>query len=149
MIRKAVGAIVIKDKKVMLVHKVKIANTLKGKVPIKGQWDFVKGGVETCDRTLEDAVLRELWEETGSKDYRIIKRYEKPLVFHFSSSEESQVNFTGQETTMFLVEYCGDINKLMPQDDEIDQIIFKNKDEVLDILYHEDTKNYYLSLFPF
>jgi 8-oxo-dGTP pyrophosphatase MutT (NUDIX family) len=34
-------------------------------------WDFPKGGCEEADSSLEDAVIRELFEETGTDKYKI------------------------------------------------------------------------------
>lgn len=48
MIRKAVGAIVSYGEKFILVHKVNI-NTILGKEKVKGEWDFIKGGVKEKD----------------------------------------------------------------------------------------------------
>ncbi len=53
-----VGAIVIHDNKILLVK--------RGHEPCKGCWS-VPGGVQRVGETLEQAVLRELYEETGIK----------------------------------------------------------------------------------
>jgi len=51
-----VGAVVFKGDKVLLVK--------RGRDPGKGLWSF-PGGVVNAGETLRDAVLRELYEETG------------------------------------------------------------------------------------
>ncbi len=51
-----VGALVFRDEKVLLVE--------RGKPPLEGFWSLPGGLVETGER-LEDAVAREVFEETG------------------------------------------------------------------------------------
>jgi 8-oxo-dGTP diphosphatase len=50
------GALIFKDGKVLLVK--------RGREPLAGYWSLPGGGVETGER-LEDAVAREVLEETG------------------------------------------------------------------------------------
>ena len=116
----------------MLVHKVK---STQGK--IKGVWDFPKGGVEARDINLEQALLRELREETGSSKYVIIKRYNENVCFNFDSFTSEKIGFKSQETTMFLVQYQGDETDLKPEDDEIDDIQFFSEEKVPELLFPE------------
>ena len=51
-----VGAIIVANGKVLLVE--------RGKPPLEGLWSLPGGLVETGER-LEEAVAREVWEETG------------------------------------------------------------------------------------
>ena len=51
-----VGAVVLDDDRVLLIK--------RGHAPLKGQWSLPGGGVETGE-TLEDAIAREVLEETG------------------------------------------------------------------------------------
>ncbi|GIO30937.1 MULTISPECIES: NUDIX hydrolase [Paenibacillus] len=132
MIRKAVGAIVEHDGKVMLVHKVKGA---QGK--IKAMWDFPKGGIEPQDVTLEQALFRELKEETGSTNYEIMKRYDDKILFLFDRATREKIGFERQETTMFHVVYRGDGTDLTPEDDEIDEIRFFARERIPELLFPE------------
>jgi 8-oxo-dGTP diphosphatase len=54
--RVAVGAVVFKDRRVLLVR--------RGKAPAWGQW-AIPGGSVHLGETLQQAAEREIWEETG------------------------------------------------------------------------------------
>jgi 8-oxo-dGTP diphosphatase len=51
-----VGAIIVEDKRVLLVK--------RGHPPLLGEWS-IPGGVLELGEALEEAVVREAWEETG------------------------------------------------------------------------------------
>lgn len=138
MIRKAVGAIVKNGDMYLLVHKVKMMNGKDGPEKIKGRWDFPRGGVKKTDANLSKAILRELAEETGSNKYRIIKRFKDRIMFEFPKEVQKKLGFEKQEVTMFLVEYYGDRRDLRPQDEEIDEVTFKTKEEIeKDLIFKE------------
>jgi putative (di)nucleoside polyphosphate hydrolase len=143
MIRKAVGAIVFQRDKLLVVHKTKI-NTKKGKQSIEGEWDFIKGGVEAEDKDLQHAILRELEEETGSSDFKIVKQLEEKICFKFPEKVQEQIGYSSQETTMFLVEFMGDVKLLQPNDSEIGEVAFIELDRVNEVLTHQDTLDYFI-----
>lgn len=130
-IRKAVGAVVFQNKEYLLVHKVKNANN----EAVIGHWDLPKGGIEEQDEDLEMAILRELKEETGSDNYSIVGMFDNKICFTFPDTYA----YDSQETVMFYVEYFGDRNDLNPQDDEIDEIMFYSKDDLLKIIQLNET----------
>jgi putative (di)nucleoside polyphosphate hydrolase len=144
MIRKAVGGIVFQANKFLIINKTKI-NTNRGIEDIKGEWDFIKGGVEKQDLDLKDSLLRELKEETGSTEYRIVKELDEKISFDFPDQIKKKIGFKSQETTMFLVEFLGDANKLAPVDNEISEVCFQKKEWVLNMLTHSDTKDYFVN----
>lgn len=109
---------------------------------MKGEWDFVKGGIMSHEKSKEEALFRELKEETGSINYSMVKEYSEKLRFVFKS-EFQQTGFIHQETTMFLVEFNGDISDLRPHDQEIDQIAIFSKEEVYSALTHLESKKYF------
>ena len=143
MIRKAVGAIVFQKDKFLVVHKTNI-NTMNGKQNIQGEWDFVKGKVEKSDRDYEDALLRELQEETGSIEYKIIKEFDQKIQFDFPDELKEKIGYDKQVTTMFLVEFMGEFNSLISQDNEINNIAFLDPYHVVEILPHQETRDYFI-----
>ncbi|MEH7236726.1 NUDIX hydrolase [Bacillus sp. JJ1562] len=143
MIRQAVGAIVFKDDQFLLVHKTKI-NTRSGSETISGEWDFIKGGIEDSDESLQGALLRELKEETGSTDFLIIKEFDEKISFEFPKKIQRKIGYERQVTTMFLVEFTSGKEKLTPQDEEIADLLFIRKEKVLDTLTHDDTRSFFI-----
>jgi putative (di)nucleoside polyphosphate hydrolase len=108
--------------------------------PVGGEWDFPKGGIEQKDGSLEDALLRELQEETGSTEYKIVRHLEEKICFPFPPIIVEKSGYERQETEMFLVEYLGDKEKLQPVDKEIKEARFYKVEEVEGRLTHSDTK---------
>ncbi|WP_221566838.1 hypothetical protein [Alkalihalobacillus sp. TS-13] len=60
---------------------------------------------------------------------------------------QEKIGFREQETTMFYLEYTGDIKMLNPIDEEINVIRFIEKAKVLEVLSHEDTRNFFTNYF--
>lgn len=143
MIRKSVGAIVFQNDKFLIVHKTKI-NTKLGKETIQGEWDIIKGGVKESDSSYRNSIVREIEEETGSRNYKIIKQFDEKMCFEFSSVIKEKIGFERQVTTLFLVEYLGDINSLKSLDNEISDIKFVTKDLLIDKLTHKDTIEFFM-----
>ncbi|MEH7381023.1 NUDIX hydrolase [Bacillus sp. JJ1533] len=139
MIRRAVGAIIYKDEQFLIVHKVKISSD---KIP--GEWDFIKGGIENFDKSPQHALLRELKEETGSTDFLIREEFEEKICFRFPEKIKEKIGYERQETTMFLVEFRGDIENLSPLDEEIAELRFMPKNQVLSKLTHDDTRTFFI-----
>ncbi|MFC1682106.1 NUDIX hydrolase [Nanoarchaeota archaeon] len=142
-VRKAVGAIVKKDNLFLLIHKVKMMSSSKGPEKINPRWDFPKGGVKDTDVDLEQAILRELKEETGSTQYNILKKFDEKIIFEFPKEIQNKLGFKSQEMTMFLIDFLGDKDSLKPQDEEIDDIKFVSKEEVKEIIVFEDSKDFF------
>ncbi len=143
MIRKAVGAIIKKGSEFLLVHKVKIMDGKQGPEIIESEWDFPKGGIKPDERDLEKAILRELKEETGSENYKILKELTDKICFTFPPEIQKKLGFEKQETTIFLVTYLGDGSDLNPEDEEIDEVKFFDKEEVMNKLEHKETREFF------
>jgi 8-oxo-dGTP pyrophosphatase MutT (NUDIX family) len=127
----------------LLVHKVKMMDGKIGTEPIKGVWDFPKGGVKASDANSEQALFRELVEETGSSQYRVLHQFDEKLCFSFLPEDQLKLGFVGQETTMFLVAYKGDGSDLQPQDEEIDQVCSFPRFKMLDTLGQPESRLFF------
>ena len=82
------------------------------------KWQFPQGGVDTGEKT-DETVLRELFEETGIKNAKIVfkdnvwRAYKFPAVLKFSRKyHDYYKNVKGQIQTWFLVEFCGDDSEI-------------------------------------
>ncbi|MEF3311091.1 histidine phosphatase family protein [Paenibacillus sp. GYB004] len=137
-VRKAVGAVVFQGNKVMLVHKVASSY---GKMD--GVWDFPKGGIEDSDSSLEQAVLRELQEETGSDCFRVVQRLPEPFTFTFGEEICAKIGYERQETIMFIVEYLGNGDDWKLTGGEIDNIAMVDLADVESRLSHKETRDYF------
>ncbi len=138
--RLAVGAVIMQSNEVLLVHKVKVMTEGEENDKVKGTWDFPKGGVEESDVNLEEALLGELEEETGSKAYKIIRRYNETIDFKFPKGYK----YASQKTIMYHVIYTGDRSDIKAKDEEIDDIKFVEYREVLNSLELEETKSFFV-----
>ncbi|MDQ0111243.1 histidine phosphatase family protein [Paenibacillus harenae] len=136
-VRKAVGAIVFQRNEFLLVHK--LLNTFDKE---SGVWDFPKGGVEEEDLSLKDAIMRELFEETGTDKYIIKQELPEKITFYFEDDIKKKIGFECQETTMFLVEFVGNKNDLKPCGEEIDEILLVDLEKLLEKLSHKETTAY-------
>jgi 8-oxo-dGTP pyrophosphatase MutT (NUDIX family) len=57
-----------------------------------GHWDFPKGGIEEGESEL-DAVIREVREETGITDLKLIEGFRQTISYQFKSTE-GEINKT-------------------------------------------------------
>ncbi len=142
MIRKAVGAIVYQGHRYLIVGKVKIMDLPNGPMDTPLAWYIPGGGLIETDKSMLEAIKRELLEETGSQEFKIIKELEDRLCFTFPSDIRDRTGFDRQETVMFLVEYTGTGNDLVPNDDEIDRVEFVEREELFQRIIVEETKEY-------
>jgi len=143
MLRQAVGALVIQGDSYLLVHKVKMMDGKAGVEQIEGVWDFPKGGVKAQDASLEQALFRELTEETGSTRYRILYQFNEKIRFAFLPEDQIKLGFEGQETILFMAVYEGDGSDLQPQDEEIDQVGFFPRSRMLETLAHPESRAFF------
>jgi len=79
---------------ILLVHKVKRSEVNGALDTFQAEWDLPKGGVKEGE-FLQDAVLRELYEETGSKEYKIIEELDDTICFSFEGHFTAATGYTG------------------------------------------------------
>ena len=108
-----------------------------------GIWDLPKGKIEKKE-TAESAAVREVEEECGVSDLKIIKQLDSTFHIYRSPYLNSPDNLVLKETKWFLMS-CGDHQSLIPQVEEnIEEVRWFAIDE-LDKVMH----NTYLSLREF
>lgn len=67
-----------------------------------GHWDFPKGHIEKGESE-EDALRREVFEETGIKDLRLIPGFRKMMRYFFRGYSHKYSKASRQETIMKIV----------------------------------------------
>jgi len=138
-IRKAIGAIIYRGDKFLLIRRGMILDNSKNKKgykKINPEWDILKDGIEK-NESPKEALMRELYEETGSKKYVIFKQFKEKLSYALPKS----TGFDKQEVTVFLVEYVGDGKDLKSDGKEIAELKFFSKSDVIkNIKYPEKRK---------
>ena len=111
--RKNVGIVVCKGGKTLFCARAKE----------KGfQWQFPQGGIEDGEDFIE-AGKRELFEETGIKNVRLIATISEPIRYDFPK-EINRSQFKGQDQYWVLFEFLGD-DKEIKFDTDPDCIEFK------------------------
>ena len=100
-----------------------------------GHWDYVKGNVEKGE-TDEQVVKRELWEETGIKNYELVPGFKekisyfykkegetvmKTVVFYLLKTEEDRVRLSFEHKAYVWLEY----------DDALKKVTYDNAKKVL------------------
>lgn len=137
-IRHAIGCIILYESQYILVKKINNSDIhLKLTNP---EWDFVKGGIRPQE-SLEEAVYRELFEETGSKNYKIICEIPEKLYFNFS--QKLPCPYDAQETTFFLVQYNGNITELHGDLTEIAEVKAYSPEKVFSHLKYTESKTFF------
>ena len=67
-------------------------------------WEFPKGGLEKMDKGLDElAVKRELEEETGIKNIRIVTKLPYKIRYKTSKEHEAQYKFKETVQSVFLI----------------------------------------------
>lgn len=140
-IRRAVGALVQCEGKILLVRKVKMMDAKAGATNIPPEWDFPKGGIKSKEQDVQTALMRELSEELGTTQL-VIENQLSDFSFDFSPEVAEKIGYDCQVTFMFLVSFIGDPSTLYPQDEEIDQIKFFSKTEAVITVTHENSRLY-------
>ncbi|MBM7841002.1 putative (di)nucleoside polyphosphate hydrolase [Alkalihalobacillus xiaoxiensis] len=140
--RKAVGAVILVDSDKLIVVEKQTIETVNGKVYRAPEIDFVKGGIQANER-LEEALFRELYEETGSDAYEPVAAIEQPLTFTFPTKVANQIGFLTQKTYFYIVAFQGRLDELTANDEEIKAIHVIKREDIMSQLTHSETKDYY------
>ena len=146
-VRKAVGAIIRcpnEGNGYLLIQKELVSDTTDGK-PHKMEpfWDLLKGGVMGSDSSDDYALERELKEELGITNFRIIRPIDERLYFDFEASLRKRIGFVGQITTIYLVEFSGYRSDVRIDRREIVNFDIVNYEEAIKLLEYPETKEFF------
>ena len=102
----------------------------------QGHWGFPKGHVEDKDSSMRDTALRELEEETGICDAKVIGAWSKTTQYTYSRrsiKREKQVHWFPAKTETFDVTLSHEHTDYMwvEVDDAMDWITFSAEKEIL------------------
>ncbi len=111
----AAGGVVQKDDKYLLIYR-------------KGKWDLPKGKKEKGETNKESAV-REVEEETGVK-----VKIERKICHTWHTYVHNQ-KFVLKKTHWFLMQCLDDTNMYPQQEEDIDEVMWKNLSEMRSALY--------------
>ncbi len=105
----------------------------------KGHWDFPKGHIEG-NESAEEAMLRELKEETGIASVKVIPGFEERITYFFKQNGET----IKKEVIFFLVESATKGVRLsfehigyewLPYKEAVKKVTFNNAKQVLKKAY--------------
>jgi len=103
-------------------------------------WQFPQGGVDKGE-TAQEAVLREVKEETGIENVQIIgmspdkNKYEFPEKWHKLNN-----GFKGQSQTIFYLKYLGNGNDIVLDKEEACASSWVHIDDIVDMVYEKRKK---------
>jgi putative (di)nucleoside polyphosphate hydrolase len=100
------------------------------------KWNGLGGKIEP-DESPEEAILRELEEELGTKKLTILQKLPFNISFDFPLTNQK---YRGQITTLFLLEYYGEPSELKPKTAEIKEAYFIPIESVEKTLTFKETK---------
>ena len=111
----------------------KVLFTKRNQKKITYGWQFPQGGVDTGETT-DVAVMRELFEETGIKNAKIVykdnvwRAYKFPAEMKFSSKKNHDYykNVNGQIQKWFLIVYFGDESEFTIPNEELVEYEWRN-----------------------
>jgi putative (di)nucleoside polyphosphate hydrolase len=119
--RKNVGALIFKGDRYLLVE-------MMG--PPDNYWKMPQGGVHNGEKRKE-ALMRELKEELGSDNFRIIKQFAFKHQYDWDeqSIRHAGYNWRGQKQSFFLVEFIG--KEIIIDKKELKNYCWVSKEEMI------------------
>jgi len=102
-------------------------------------WQFPQGGIEPGE-TEEQAVAREVREETGIKDYEIISIHPDSHTYDWSSWHKLNGGYKGQSQTIFFIKHNGTNEDVHLDPEEISHHMWVYIDDVIDNVHEKRKK---------
>lgn len=131
-VEKSAGAVIFrknKEIKYLLLH---YPSSAKAK---RDYWDFPKGHIEKREKEIE-TVKREVEEETGLKDIKIIEGFKEWIKYYFKFGGKSVLKFatfylaeTKTKDVKVSFEHLG--YQWLPYEKALEKLTFKNTREIL------------------
>ena len=119
-LRQAVSAVIFKQDKFLM---------MSGKDWPEGSWAFPQGGIESGETHIE-AVERELREELGTNNFKILSKSKIEHMYLFPAKIKEKKGCEGQYQTIWFVEFRGNPEEIIPNE-ELVQISWFKRDEIL------------------
>jgi 8-oxo-dGTP pyrophosphatase MutT (NUDIX family) len=101
----------------------------------KDYWDFPKGHIEKGEK-IEETVKREVFEETGLKDIKILPGFKETIKYFFKSGGKRILKFvtffvveTKEKKVQISFEHIG--YEWLPFEEATERLTFKNAKEIL------------------
>lgn len=103
-------------------------------------WNFPKGRVEQ-NENIENAAIREVYEETGIKDAKLVKLLGKYHRYAISADgvTENKLDFK----TIYIYLFKSNQVDLKPVDSQNPQAKWFTKDKIFDVLKHPKDKEFF------
>lgn len=72
----------------------------------RGQWQFPQGGIDPGE-TAEQAIVREVWEELGTQNFKILACSPEPIQYDFPQESSAPIskNWRGQSQIWFCLRF--------------------------------------------
>ena len=119
----------------------------KGQVVVVNQngssWSLPKGHVENGEDNLT-AAKREIYEETGIKDLKLIKEFES-YKRHKMGQDGKGNNFSEMKTLHFFL-FSTETDELKPIDPDNPEARWVDKEDVATLLSHKKDKEFFLKI---
>lgn len=100
-----------------------------------GRWSIPKGHVEEGE-SLEQTAVREIGEETGLTELKVLEKLDK---LHFFYRKEGKLIF--MTTFVFLIEALGDTDAIVPERNEgIADVKWFDAEKALELIEYKETQ---------
>lgn len=128
--KNVVGMIINSQKQVMLVKR-----SRERAFNPQDHWQLPQGGVEKW-QTEDQAILKEMKEELGLSNLQILSKVTNCYRYKWGKSAELLQPFKGQQQSLYLLKFNGNNEEIKPDQKEIAEYRFVNKDHLLSLAHH-------------